>query len=118
MDPAEHDEVLAHTSHLPHAAAAALALSVPSEWLALGAGAFRDSTRVAGADADLWTSIFRENRGPVLKAIGALQNNIAAFKYALMTDDESAIRSWWEQAKLRRDQFESEAGRGLTGDGP
>ncbi len=47
MSPIEHDEVLAYTSHLPHALAAALALSVPAEWLALAAGAYRDGTRVA-----------------------------------------------------------------------
>ncbi len=33
MNPAEHDEILAYTSHLPHAVAAALSASVPAEWL-------------------------------------------------------------------------------------
>jgi prephenate dehydrogenase len=35
LGPAEHDEILAYTSHLPHALAGALALSVPAEWLPL-----------------------------------------------------------------------------------
>ena len=99
MSPAEHDEILAYTSHLPHAVAAALAASVPAEWLPLAAGAYRDGTRVAAADTDLWAAIFRENRGPMLKALATLQNCLDAFKYALMTDDETAIRSWWEQAR-------------------
>lgn len=107
MTPIEHDEVLAHTSHLPHALAAALASSVPPEWLDLAAGAFRDGTRVAGADADLWTAIFRDNRGPLLKALGTLQDRIAAFKYAVMTDDEDAIRRWWDEGRRRREQFDS-----------
>lgn len=102
MSPAEHDEILAHTSHLPHAVAAALAASVPAEWQALAAGAFRDGTRVAGADTALWTAIFRDNRGPLLKALGHLQENLDAFKYALMTDDEEAIRRWWDDARRRR----------------
>ena len=106
MGPAEHDEILAYTSHLPHAIAAALASSVPADWLALAAGAYRDGTRVAAADAGLWTAIFRENRGPLLKALDSLQNRLADFKYALMTDDEQAIRGWWEQAKQRRDLFD------------
>ena len=105
MSPTEHDEILAYTSHLPHAVAAALAASVPAEWLPLAAGAYRDGTRVAAADTDLWAAIFRENRGPMLKALGTLQNCLDAFKYALMTDDESAIRSWWEQARTRRSLF-------------
>ena len=105
MSPSEHDEVLAYTSHLPHALAAALASSVPSDWLPLAAGAFRDGTRVAAADTGLWTAIFRDNRGPLLKALGTVQECLDAFKYALMTDDEDAIRRWWEHAKERRDLF-------------
>jgi prephenate dehydrogenase len=107
MSPAEHDEVLAYTSHLPHAVAAALAGAVPPDWLPLAAGAYRDCTRVAGADPRLWTAIFRENRGPLLKALGAFLDRAAAFKYALMTDDEQAISAWWEDAKHRRDRFEA-----------
>jgi prephenate dehydrogenase len=105
MSPSEHDEVLAYTSHLPHALAAALASSVPTEWQPLAAGAFRDGTRVAAADTGIWTAIFRDNRGPLLKALGTVQECLDAFKYALMTDDEDAIRRWWENAKERRDLF-------------
>ncbi len=108
MGPAEHDEVLAYTSHLPHAIAAALASSVPVEWLPLAAGAYRDGCRVAAADTGLWTAIFRDNRGPLLKALGTLQERLDAFKYALMTDDEEAIGRWWHQAKERRDQFDAQ----------
>jgi prephenate dehydrogenase len=108
MGPAEHDEILAYTSHLPHAVAAALASTVPAEWLPLAAGAYRDGTRVAAADTGLWTAIFRENRGSLLKALDALQDCIAGFKYALMTDDEDAIRRWWDQAKHRRDLFDAQ----------
>ena len=93
MSPVEHDEILAYTSHLPHAVAAALAASVPAEWLPLAAGAYRDGTRVAAADTELWAAIFRENRGPMLKALDTLQECLDAFKYALMTDDEDAIRT-------------------------
>jgi prephenate dehydrogenase len=108
MAPAEHDEVVAYTSHLPHALAAALASSVPADWLALAAGAYRDCTRVAAADTELWTAIFRDNRGPLLKALGTVQECLDAFKYALMTDDEEAIRRWWGHAKGRRDLFDAQ----------
>jgi prephenate dehydrogenase len=109
MSPAEHDEVVAYTSHLPHAVASALASSVLPQWLALAAGAYRDGTRVAAADTELWAAIFRENRGPMLKALATLQNCLDTFKYALMTDDESAISSWWEEARSRRALFPAEA---------
>jgi len=108
MTPAQHDEILAYTSHLPHAMAAATAASVPVDWLPLAAGAYRDVTRVAAADTGLWTAIFRDNRGPLLKALGTLQENLDAFKYALMNDDEEAIRAWWDHARCRRDFFAAE----------
>jgi prephenate dehydrogenase len=110
MSPAEHDEIVAYTSHLPHALAAALASIVRLEWLPLAAGAYRDGTRVAAADTALWTAIFRHNRGPLLKALDTLRERLDAFKYALMTDDEDAIRRWWEQAKERRDRFDGQLG--------
>jgi prephenate dehydrogenase len=107
MTPLQHDEVLAYTSHLPHVLAAALASAVPAEWLALAAGAYRDGTRVAAADPDLWTAIFRDNRGPLLKALGTVQDRVSAFKYAVMTDDEEAIRRWWEEARQRRGLYDA-----------
>jgi prephenate dehydrogenase len=105
MAPADHDEIVAYTSHLPHAVAAALASTVPVEWQPLSAGAYRDGTRVAAADPELWTEILRDNRGPLLKALGNLQDRLDTLKYALMTDDEEAIRLWWDQAKARRDRL-------------
>jgi prephenate dehydrogenase len=107
MGPAEHDEILAYTSHLPHAVAAALAASVPAEWLPLAAGAYRDGTRVAASDTAIWTAIFRDNRGPLLKALDALQERLAGLKYSLMTDDEEAIRLWWDHARLRRARYDA-----------
>jgi prephenate dehydrogenase len=106
MGPAEHDEVLAYTSHLPHALSSALAGTVPVDWLPLAAGAYRDGTRVAAADTGLWTAIFRDNRGPLLKALDSLRERLAGFQYALMTDDEEAIRRWWDEARQRRTVFE------------
>jgi prephenate dehydrogenase len=110
MGPAEHDEVLAYTSHLPHALAAALAGSIPADWLPLAAGAYRDGTRVAGADTGLWTAIFRDNRGPLLKALDSLRDRLASFQYALMTDDEEAIRRWWDESRQRRAAFDELSG--------
>ena len=107
MEPAAHDEALALTSHLPHAVAAALAASVPPEVLALAAGAYRDVTRVAGADPSLWTAIFRANRDPILHALAAYQSQLETFKHALTGDDERALQQWWEAARERRRRFDS-----------
>ena len=80
-------------------------LRLPTDWLPLAAGLPRRHAQLAAADTGLWTAIFRDNRGPLLKALGTVQECLDAFKYALMTDDEDAIRRWWDHAKERRDLF-------------
>jgi prephenate dehydrogenase len=106
VDPVGHDERLALTSHLPHAVAAALAASVPPDLLPFAAGAYRDGTRVAGADAALWAGIFRENRRPVLEALDEFEAQLAAFREALEADDLASLVAWWDSAKERRLRFE------------
>jgi prephenate dehydrogenase len=108
LDPAAHDEALALTSHLPHAVAAALAASVPAEALPMAAGAYRDTTRVAAAAADLWTGIFRENRAPVLSAIARFEDRLATLRRALEDQDDLAIRLWWDAARDRRAVFDAQ----------
>jgi prephenate dehydrogenase len=110
MDPDAHDAALARTSHLPHAVAAALAAAVPAELLALAAGAYRDGTRVAGSDPDLWAGIFLENRRPILDALAGFQAELAGFRRALEAGDDAWIRRWWAAARARGD--------GLTTRGP
>ncbi len=107
MTPAAHDDALARTSHLPHAVAAALATSIPPEAIPMAGGAYRDGTRVAGSNAELWTAIFLENRAPILDALGTFQDQLLAFKRALMACDVNAIRLWWEAARAHRALFES-----------
>ncbi len=104
VDPLGHDESLALTSHLPHAVAAALAASVPVELLPLTAGAYRDGTRVAAADAALWAGIFLENRQPVLNALDTFEARLAEFRAALEAGDQAGIIAWWDAARGRRTQ--------------
>lgn len=105
LDPNEHDLALAWTSHLPHVVAAALAGSVPPEWLGLAAGAYRDGTRVAGAEPGLWAAIFAENRGPILQALDAFEAQLATFRRLLNGPEPEGLRRWWKAARARREQF-------------
>ena len=67
MTPEEHDRIYAMVSHVPHMIAFALmdmAISSPESRTALAAagGGFRDTTRIAAADARMWADITRANR--------------------------------------------------------
>jgi prephenate dehydrogenase len=93
--PEDHDAAVARTSHVPHLAAQALAgLAADGGLQAVLAGtAFRDMTRVARADADLWTEILAANREACLDAVDELVARLGVLRSAL--GDERATRAEW-----------------------
>ena len=103
LGPQDHDDALAVTSHLPHLVAAALANTLPPHLHALAATGFRDTTRVAAGDPDLWAAIFGQNRGAVLHALAELADRLAAYRDALEHDDMRTLRELLVQAKAVRD---------------
>src|SRR5262249_40571906 len=80
MSPEVPDRALAETSHLPHMAAAALAATLSPENRPLAASGFRDTTRVASGDADLWTAIFLENREELLGSLSRYDALLGRFR--------------------------------------
>jgi prephenate dehydrogenase len=107
MGPDEHDKALATTSHLPHAVAAGLAGVTPGEWLGLTAGGFRDGTRVAAADPDLWAAIFLANRDATLAALDRFAGRMAEFQRLLEAADRDGIVHWLAEGKRIRDALGS-----------
>ncbi len=83
MAPADHDHALAMTSHLPHLVAAALAGILPPEVFDLTATGFRDTTRVAAGDPNLWTAIFAHNTAALLEALRPFSERMSKFQAAL-----------------------------------
>jgi prephenate dehydrogenase len=107
MTPEDHDDALAITSHLPHAVATAVAGSTPTDLLSLTAGGFRDVTRVAGGDPELWAAIFRANRDAVLGALGKFTERLAGFRHLLETGDGAGLVRWLAEGKQVRDALGS-----------
>jgi prephenate dehydrogenase len=106
LGPQDHDDALAVTSHLPHLVAAALANTLPDHLRPLAATGFRDTTRVAAGDPDLWAAIFAHNRGAVLAALGRLVERLTAYRDALEHDDMFAVRQLLDRAKAVRDALD------------
>jgi prephenate dehydrogenase len=107
MLPAEHDQALALTSHVPHLLASALAGSLPTELRELTASGFRDTTRIAGGDPELWTGIFLQNRDAVLAAMKRVADRLDRLRNALQENDEPSLTSLLDQAKRARDALGS-----------
>jgi prephenate dehydrogenase len=102
MTPAEHDRALAITSHLPHAAAVALAAATPTELLGLTAGGWNDTTRVAGGDPALWQAIFAANREFVLEALDMMQQTFTSLRESLEQGDNESLLLILEAAARRK----------------
>lgn len=103
--PAEHDEIVARVSHLPHVLAAVGAqISLRNcEEKELGGGGLRDTTRVAGGDPAMWTGILLENQKAVLHEVRRAQEELATLEGLLATGGEEALLAWLTEAKGRRD---------------
>ncbi|MGE5308569.1 MAG: prephenate dehydrogenase [Deltaproteobacteria bacterium] len=101
MTPEEHDRVLAHVSHLPHAVAFALAGAVPDGMLRFAAGGFKGTTRLAGSDPGLWSDIFLSNRKNVLAAIGIYEKALKEIGSAIRDNDGRRLKRLFRSAQAK-----------------
>ena len=100
-----HDRAVAETSHFPHVAASVLAATLAPEHQVLAARGFRDATRIAAGDADLWTSILVDNAEEVSRSLDKFAGILEEYRTALQRRDAVAIKQLWERAKQIRDQL-------------
>jgi prephenate dehydrogenase len=107
MDPVLHDHVFAYVSHLPHAVAYALVHSVATldskVPLGYSAGGFRDFTRIASSNPEMWKDIVLQNRGEVLGAIGHYRKNLALLEGLIRRRDAGGLLAYFHKAKTTRD---------------
>ena len=107
LTPDEHDRALAITSHLPHLIAGGLAATLPEQYRPLAAAGFRDTTRTAAGDAELWTQILMSNRDNVLAGIAAFDAEIHTAREALKTGDAARLCRLLSKGKNSRDALGS-----------
>ncbi len=110
LSPAQHDELVSRSSHLPHVVAAGLANYVLSPAHGypgnrLCAGGFRDTTRIASSSPELWRDITLANRHHLARALGVLVADLEEFRRALIEEDTKAVGEFFEAAKQRRDSW-------------
>ena len=103
----EHDSIVAYTSDLPHVMAVSLVNSdsLQENTKYFIAGSFRDATRVADINADLWKELFLLNKENVLEEIKKLQDQLNLWSEALAKDDEAKLVEMMEKAKKQRKEL-------------
>ena len=116
VDPIGHDRTMAAVSHLPHVLANVLvaqaAGALGGDRMPATGPSFRDATRVAGANPELWTGIYRSNREALLDAVDVSLSRLHDVRTALEADDAPALLAWQsEAADCRRALLEA----GLAG---
>lgn len=104
MDPAAHDSSVANISHLPHVVAFGLAGAVSGKDLRYAAEGFKDTTRVASSDPDLWADIFLTNRREVAKSGVMFTRYLNKILNAVAADDRKALVRMLVSAKSKRDR--------------
>jgi len=107
MPPKEHDRILAATSHAPHVIAAALAAATPAATLAFTAGGWRDTTRIAAGDPDLWADILLDNAGGVGDAMKRFAVTVERLLAAIDRGDRRRLVELLTRAKDTRDALGS-----------
>jgi prephenate dehydrogenase len=104
LSPAAHDRALAKVSHLPHVLASLLMLLPGEADLELAATGFRDTTRLAGGDVEVWRDIFMSNRPAMLSAVDKLDESLLRLRDLLEVGDAKEIERLLAKAKLRREK--------------
>jgi prephenate dehydrogenase len=108
LDPETHDRTVAAISHLPHLIACALvdgAGRVEPGALELAARGFRDTTRIAGGDPDMWTEIFLANRDALTAGIEAFRQALGDLQRVIDAGRADALRAELARIKAIREQL-------------
>lgn len=119
IDAETHDRLLATVSHLPHvlanvlAAQAAGALAREAEVLPRTGPSFRDATRVAGANSEVWSGIYRTNAQAIAAEIDETVERLKRVADSLRDGDVAGIEAWNDAAREdRRRLLEAEIAGG------
>lgn len=105
-----HDRCTALISHLPHIGAAALVnllvyLHDQENSIKLAGGGFRDTTRIASSNADMWADICMTNAGPIADSLHKFSQMIDQVADAVRQGDRDSIHKFFSNAKQRRDEL-------------
>ncbi len=107
MPPKEHDRIVAATSHAPHVLAAAIAIATPPATLPFTAGGWRDTTRIAAGDAQLWADILLDNATAVAAALRRIATASEQMLQAIEAGDRRRLVTLLSRAKDARDALGS-----------
>ncbi len=106
--PAEHDAVIAYTSQLAHILSSSYIKSPTApRHRGLSAGSFRDMTRVAFLNEEMWSELFLENRDNLIFEIDNLIKNLSDYKSALCDGNTERLSALLREGRIKKEQIEN-----------
>jgi len=107
ITPDHHDEMIGYTSQLPHSLAVALVNS-DVEGRETGnfiGDSYRDLTRIANINEDLWSELFLGNKANLLASIENFEIELDKIKDAIENDDKEALKEIFIKSTKRREKL-------------
>ena len=103
----DHDRMIAFTSQMPHIVSNAFIKSPTAlEHKGFSAGSYKDMTRVAWLNAQMWAELFLENKEHIQFELDVLIENLIKYKIAIENDDEATLVSLLEEGKRRKEEVD------------
>ena len=115
MSPQAHDEIISFTSQLPHVIADDVVYTCNNIWVAQNTtndtgkyigDSYRDLTRIANINEDLWTELFFTNKNNLLKSIQGFEDQLDILKKAIKEEDADTLKAMFIESSKRRRNLE------------
>ena len=101
--PEEHDRKIAFTSQLAHVVSNAYIKSpTAQEHMGFSAGSYKDLTRVAKLNEDMWTELFLENPDNLADEIDTLIENLQEYSWAIRENDSETLRQLLKDGREKK----------------
>ena len=105
--PDDHDRMIAFTSQMPHSLSNAFIKSPTAlNHKGFSAGSYKDLTRVAWLNPQMWAELFLENKDHTLYELDTYIENLKAYKRALEADDRDTLIALLEEGKRRKEEVD------------
>ena len=104
---ADHDKRIACTSQLAHVVSNAYVKSPTArEHAGFSAGSYKDLTRVAWLNPDMWAELFLENKEHLLFELNTIIENLTEYKTAMEQDDFSTLRQLLDDGRRIKEEVD------------
>ena len=103
----EHDKMIAFTSQMPHILSNAFIKSPTAlKHKGFSAGSYKDLTRVAWLNPQMWAELFMENKDNVLFELDSYIESLSAYRDAIAADDMDTLVRLLDEGKKRKEEVD------------